>query len=209
MLVTTGQAARALGVSIPLVKKLIASGAVPGVATQGRQVFPLRGLQALESAPCCDLSLLPESEAAVLRADVASPSEEEDRDWIGYRADLSPGQLTDALSGWWRCDPGRVATGGLLVVTVAEFVVAVLADLASPHDNGGTRQTLRYKFPQARLAGWLTDLTDVSTAQFPTGQDPAERLLVQPLLGTRLPSTSGGPIAYVPAGPAATRHGEC
>jgi hypothetical protein len=208
MLVTTGQAAQALGVSIPLVKKLIASGVVPGVAAKGRQVFPLEALQALQGVPACDLSGLASPEAAVLRADAALPSQDGDREWTGYGADLTQSQMTDALSRWWRCDPARVAAGGLLLVTVSEFVVAVLTDLTAPHDNGGTRQTLRYRFPKARLAGWLTDLTAPSAARFPDGQDPAERRLVQPLLGTRLPSISGGPIAYVPAGLASMRHGE-
>ncbi|WP_152648460.1 DNA-binding protein [Streptacidiphilus anmyonensis] len=168
----------------------------------------MKALQMLQNAPHCDLSTLPEPEVAVLRADAATPANEDDRDWMGYRADLSPGQLTDALSGWWRCDPDRVAAGGLLVVTVSEFVVAVLTDLAAPQHNGGTRQTLRYKFTKARLAGWLTDLTDPSAACYPADQNAAERLLVQPLLGARLPSVSGGPIAYVPAGPAAADKGD-
>lgn len=186
-----------------MVKKLAATGAVPGFADTGRQVFPLGALQILQAAPTCALSALPGPEVAVLRTDAASEAAKgEGRTWMGYRADLPSDQLLPALSGWWRCDPARVAAGGLLVVTVAEFVVAVLADLDEWQPNGGIRQQLRYCFTRARLAGWLTDVTDPASASFLPGQDPAEHALVGPLLGTRLPSVSGGPIAYVAAGPA-------
>lgn len=195
--------------SIPLVKKLVATGVVPGVAESGRQIFPLEAVQILQAAPRCDLTLLDVSEVAVLRADAASQASESDRDWMGYQAGLPSELLLPALSGWWRCDPERVAAGRHLLVTVAEFVVAVLAELGAWDANGGVRQSLRYRFTDARLAGWLTDLTAPQTsARFPLIQARSERELVTCLLGTRLPSVSGGPIAYVPAGPAAAHEGE-
>ncbi|WP_236652400.1 DNA-binding protein [Streptacidiphilus neutrinimicus] len=193
--------------SIPLVKKLVAAGVVPGVAGSGRQIFPLEAVQILHAAPHCDLTLLDVPEVAVLRADAASAASETDRDWMGYQADLPSEMLLPALSGWWRCDPERVAEGRFMLVTVAEFVVAVLADLGEWDHNGGTRQALRYRFTGARLAGWVTDLTAPTSARFPHTQAPSERDLVAHLLGTRLPSVSGGPIAYVPAGPAAAHEG--
>lgn len=203
MLLTTGQAAKAIGVSIPTVERFLASGAVPGAATSGRQVFPLTAAQAMAGRPAAPLAALPGTEVAVLRVDVAEQVDEADRQWIGYSATLDSDQLLKALRGWWRCDPARVAAAGILPVTLGGFVVAVLTQLAISDGDGGGRYT-RYRFTQARLAGYITDLTHPVNATFPDPTD-ADGLAYAPLLlGTRLPSVSGGPIAYVPTGAAAS-----
>jgi hypothetical protein len=198
---TTGQAAEALGLSVNPVKKLVATGLIPGALTHRGQVFPLDALQILQQAPHPDLSALAGTEVAVLRADAAQETNEPDREWIGVGAALSADQLLAALSGWWRCAPERVAAGKILPVTVAEFVVAVLTGLDEWQDNGQPATARRYRFTNARLAGYLTDLTDSASNVVPAGGDKAEQQLVHGLLGSRLPSQSGGPIAYVPAGP--------
>ncbi|MEU4863441.1 DNA-binding protein [Kitasatospora aureofaciens] len=193
---TTGQAGTALGCSIPTVKKLMATGVVPGVRETGRQVFPLAALQALQGRPVADLTVLGAPEVAVLRSDAPAKVDESDREWIGFGTALDRGQLLAALSGWWRCDPARVAAGGVLPVTVAGFVVAVLTGLAEWESDGTVGTAGRFRFPKARLAGYLTDLTAPANAATPT--DPQDARLAGLLLGTRLPSVSGGPIAYVP-----------
>ncbi|WP_241003078.1 DNA-binding protein [Streptomyces sp. CB01881] len=193
--VTTGQAGTALGCSIPTVKKLMATGVVPGVREQGRQVFPLAALQQLQARPAADLTVLGAPEVAVLRSDAPARVEEPDRDWIGFGAALDQAQLLAALSGWWRCDPARVAAGGVLPVTVASFVVAVLTGLTEWEADGTAGTAGRFRFPKARLAGYLTDLTAPANAADPA--DPEDVRLAGLLLGTRLASVSGGPIAYV------------
>lgn len=199
MFVTTGQAGTALGCSIPTMKKLMATGVVPGVREDGRQVFPLAALQQLQARPAADLTLFGTPEVAVLRSDAPARVEESDRDWIGFGTALDQAQLLAALSGWWRCDPARVAAGAVLPVTVAGFVVAVLTGIQEWEADGTAGTTGRYRFPKARLAGYLTDLTAPANAATPTEAEDAR--LADLLLGTRLPSVSGGPIAYVPTRP--------
>ncbi|MCX4743918.1 DNA-binding protein [Kitasatospora sp. NBC_01287] len=180
-------------------KKLLATGVVPGVREQGRQVFPLAALQALQARPIADLTVLGTPEVAVLRSDAPAKVDEPDREWIGFGTALDQVQLLAALSGWWRCDPARVAAGGVLPVTVAGFVVAVLTGLAEWEADGTVGTAARFRFPKARLAGYLTDLTAPANAADPT--DPEEARLAGLLLGTRLASVSGGPIAYVTTNP--------
>lgn len=195
MFVTTGQAGSALGCSIPTVKKLMATGVVPGVRETGRQVFPLAALQRLQARPAADLAVFGAGEVAVLRSDAPARVTEPDREWIGFGTGLGEAQLLAALSGWWRCDPARVAAGGVLPVTVAGFVVAVLTGLTEWESDGTVGTTGRHRFTRARLAGYLTDLTAPVNAAAPA--DPQDARLADLLLGTRLPSVSGGPIAYV------------
>ncbi|MEK2495143.1 DNA-binding protein [Kitasatospora purpeofusca] len=183
-------------------RKLMATGVVPGVRETGRQVFPLAALQRLQARPAADLTALGTTEVAVLRSDAPAKVDEPDRDWIGFGTALDRAQLLAALSGWWRCDPARVAAGAVLPVTVAGFVVAVLTGLAEWEADGTAGTAGRYRFPKARLAGCLTDLTAPANAADPT--DPEDARLAGLLLGTRLPSVSGGPIAYVATHPTTT-----
>ncbi|MGY0466542.1 DNA-binding protein [Kitasatospora sp. cg17-2] len=199
---TTGQAGTALGCSIPTVRKLMATGAVPGVRDTGRQVFPLAALQQLQARQAADLTVLGTPEVAVLRSDAPAKVDEPDRQWIGFGTGLDQAQLLASLSGWWRCDPARVAAGAVLPVTVAGFVVAVLTGLTEWEADGTAGTAGRFRFPKARLAGYLTDLTAPANAADPT--DPKDARLAGLLLGTRLPSLSGGPIAYVTTTPTTT-----
>lgn len=201
MLLTTGQAAQALGMSIPTVKKLLAAGTIPGAATGGRQVFPLTAAQALAGRSPAPLAQLPGPEIAVLRVD-AAPSWDLPQQPTGFSAHLDPEQLLQALHGWWRCDPARVAAGGILPVTLAGFVVAVLTNLHTWEGDGG--RYARYCFTHATLAGYVSDLAEPMNRTTLAPQDSTAAHFVELLLGARLPSHSGGPIAYVPTGTAAT-----
>ncbi|WP_234327519.1 DNA-binding protein [Streptomyces sp. NRRL WC-3742] len=183
-------------------KKLIATGVVPGVRGSGRQVFPLAALQLLQARPAADLTVFDAAEVAVLRSDAPARVEEPDREWIGFGTALDEAQLLAALSGWWRCDPARVTAGAVLPVTVAGFVVAVLTGLTACEADGTAGTAGRVRFQKARLAGYLRDLTAPANATTPT--DPEDARLAGLLLGTRLPSLSGGPIAYVPTRPTTT-----
>jgi hypothetical protein len=86
----------------------------------------------------------------------------------------------------------------VLPVTLSGYVVAVLTGLdAWKKDDRG-----RHGFPDAVLAGYVTDLT--RPAKELTGPTTGDRAIADLLLGTRLVSHSGGTIAYVPAGDAST-----
>ncbi|MQS17918.1 hypothetical protein F7Q99_38455 [Streptomyces kaniharaensis] len=84
-------------------------------------------------------------------------------------------------------------------MTVAGFVVAVLTGLTEWESDGTVGTTGRFRFPKARMAGYLTDLTAPANAADPA--DPEDARLAGLLLGTRLASVSGGPIAYVTTNP--------
>ncbi|WP_037599579.1 hypothetical protein [Streptacidiphilus rugosus] len=211
MRLTTGQAAGELGVTGAPLRKLVQTGLVPGVLNRPRgQVFPLEALQALKTAPHTDLSLLPVAQLAVLRIGPAMPvvgDEGEDRAWLGFGTQLTPHEILHASNRWWRCDPSRVAEGRVLPVTVCGFVVAVLVDLNDWVDNGEPATLRRFHFTGARLAGYVTDLTSPEGHVLLPGVDAEDQKLAAQLLGSRLPSQSGGPIAYVPAGPAVVHEG--
>ena len=192
MLLTTGQAAEELGCAITTFRRLISAGLLPGLSRRGvRVMVPLEVVQALRERRHAPLEQLPSKEIAVLRVDAARRTDEPERCWIGFAATLPPEDLLKALRGWWRCDAASVAAGGVLPVTVAGYVVAVLTGLQRWEKNSQGR----HAFPHARLAGYVTDL---ATPQLViTAGTHSDRQLAELLLGTRLSSHSGGAIAYV------------
>lgn len=193
MLLTTGQAAQELGCAITTFRRLVHAGLLPGLSRRGvRVMVPLDVVQALGLREHAPLGRLATKEIAVLRVDAAKPVQEADRDWIGFSASLAPGDLLAALRGWWRCDPAGIAAGGVLPVTLSGYVVAVLTGL----DRWQRNDEGRHAFPDARLAGYVTDLAAPQTTI--TAQTDDDRQLAELLLGTRLASHSGGAIAYVP-----------
>ncbi|MEV7243101.1 helix-turn-helix domain-containing protein [Streptomyces sp. NPDC093248] len=192
MLLTTGQAADELGCAVTTFRRLVHAGLLPGLSRRGvRVMIPLNTVQALATRRRAPLEQLDATEIAVLRVDAARPAPEPDRPWIGFAATLTPDDLIKALRGWWRCDPGSVAAGGVLPVTLSGYVVAVLTGLqAWEKDSAG-----RHTFSQARLAGYVTDLAAPRVTL--TSRRDGDQHLAESLLGTRLPSDSGGAIAYV------------
>ena len=192
MLLTTGQAAQELGCAVTTFRRLMHAGLIPGVSRRGvRVMIPFDAVQALSSRRHAPLEQVIPREVAVLRVDTAQPAGEPDRDWIGFAASLSPDDLLKALRGWWRCDAASVAAGGALPVTLSGYVVAVLTGLERWERNSEGR----HAFPNARLAGHVTDLVTPRTSITSTLDD--DRRLAELLLGTRLASHSGGAIAYV------------
>ncbi|MCF4136495.1 hypothetical protein L1856_05750 [Streptomyces sp. Tue 6430] len=77
-------------------------------------------------------------------------------------------------------------------MTLSGYVVAVLTGLERWERNGEGR----HAFPDARLAGYVTDLATPTTTI--TSRVDDDQRLAELLLGTRLASHSGGAIAYVP-----------
>ncbi|SFL69270.1 helix-turn-helix domain-containing protein [Streptomyces pini] len=198
VLLTTSQAAQELGCAVTTFRRLARTGVLPGLSRRGvRTVVPWEVVTALRDRPAASLEQhLPGREVAVLRVDAAQPTEEDDRQWVGFSAALSPEDLTRALRGWWRCDAPSVAAAGVLPVTVAGFVVAILTGLGTWERDGRGRSC----FTTAELAGYVTDLAAPHLQL--TAASAADRALAQALLATRLPSHSGGAIAYVTTPPA-------
>ncbi|MFF9214005.1 MULTISPECIES: helix-turn-helix domain-containing protein [unclassified Streptomyces] len=197
MLLTTGQAAEELGCAVTTFRRLVHAGLLPGLSRRGvRVMIPLEVVQALRERRTAPLGEMPAQEIAVLRVDTAQRAQESDRDWIGFASSLPPDDLLKALRGWWRCDPSSIANGGVLPVTLSGYVVAVLIGLERWERNSEGR----HAFPDARLAGYVTDLAAPRTVI--TSRLDGDRRLAELLLGTRLPSHSGGAVAYVTTNPA-------
>ncbi|MFJ9127829.1 helix-turn-helix domain-containing protein [Streptomyces sp. NPDC102340] len=196
MLLTTGQAARELGCAITTLRRLVHAGLLPDITRHGvRVMIPLATVQSLAARTQAPLHQIEADEIAVLRVDAARQVTEDGREWAGFAASLPPETLLKALRGWWRCDAASVAAGGVLPVTVAGYVVAVLTGLEQWESNTqGCRG-----FPHARLAGYVTDLATPTKAL--TATTAGEWRLADRLLGTRLPSHSSGHIAYVATRP--------
>ncbi|MEU9348011.1 helix-turn-helix domain-containing protein [Streptomyces sp. NPDC048278] len=193
VLLTTGQAAEELGCAVTTFRRLVHAGLLPGLSRRGvRVMVPLSTVQALSTRHSAALDRLDVPEIAVLRVDTAQRTGDPDRDWIGFAASLAPDDLLRALRGWWRCDAAGVAAGGVLPVTLSGYVVAVLTGLERWEKNGQGR----HAFPDARLAGYVTDLTAPHITL--TSNLKTDRRLAELLLGARLASHSGGAIAYVP-----------
>jgi hypothetical protein len=198
MLLTTGQAADELGCAVTTFRRLVHAGLLPGLSKRGVRVMtPLSVVQALSTRRDAPLQQLDNSEIAVLRVDAAQRAEDAGRDWIGFATDLTPDDLLKALRGWWRCDAASAAAGGVLPVTLSGYVVAVLTGLERWEKNTQGR----HSFPDARLAGYVTDLATPHIAI--TSSRESDRRLARLLLGTRLASHSGGAIAYVTTRPSA------
>ncbi|MGH3247104.1 MAG: helix-turn-helix domain-containing protein [Trebonia sp.] len=203
MHVTTAQAAQALGCSPDTVRKLIRAELLPGVQQRGvRTVVPADVVQALAGRQYAPLDrlvasgLAKSSKIAVLRPGIAELVKEPDRQWMGFSASLPPRELLEGLRGWWKCVPESVRASGILPVTLGTFVVAVLTGLQAwetkPDDDG----VIRHRF-EAELAGCISDLAAPVNKVRPSSAEANQAAAL--LLGTRLDSLSGGPIAYVEA----------
>ncbi|MGC5007730.1 helix-turn-helix domain-containing protein [Streptomyces sp. DT203] len=192
MLLTTGQAAEELGCAITTFRRLINAGVLPGLSRRGVRVMtPLWVVQALQERPQAPLRHLEVTEVGVLRVDAARQVDGPDGPQIGYASHLRPEDLLENLKGWWRCDAASVAAGGVLPVTLSGYVVAVLTGLETWEKGKGGR----HAFADAILAGHVTDLA--TPVKRLTASRQADRNIADLLLGTRLPSHSGGAIAYV------------
>ena len=194
-LITQSQAAARLDLSPGSLRKIAAAGLLPA-ATQHIPTEVIRRIQARPPVALHDLlpTATGSTTMAVLRVDVAQPVTGEDRPFIGFHADLAPADLLEALRGWWVTNPEKTAEAGMLPVTLGGFVVAVLTGLTGWDSKATDTGRTRHRF-DATLAGYITDL-DTATNMITTGT-PDDRRIAELLLGKRLKTLSGGPIAYV------------
>ncbi|MEU3170405.1 hypothetical protein [Streptosporangium sp. NPDC006930] len=201
-LITLRQAAIHLNLSSTSLQKIAAAGLLPAARQHGgKLVVPADVVQRIQARSAVALHhLLPTATGsatmAVLRVDVAKHVPDEDRPFIGFRADLTPEDLLEALRGWWVGRPEKIAQAGILPVTLGGFIVAVLTGLISWDTKLTDNGLIRHRF-DARLAGYISDL-DAATNMIDVGTADDLRI-AKLLLGKRLESTSGGPIAYVSA----------
>ncbi|MEV4383377.1 hypothetical protein [Streptosporangium sp. NPDC049644] len=202
-LIALRQAAVHSNLSLAALQKIAAAGLLPAAGRHGdRLVVPADVAQRIRARSAVALHhLLPtttgDATMAVLRVDVAKRVPGEDRPFIGFRADLTPADLLEALRGWWVGRPEKIAQAGILPVTLGGFVVAVLTGLSGWDTKLTGNGLTRHRF-DARLAGYISDL-DTATNMITIGAADDLRIAGL-LLGKRLTSTSGGPIAYVTVG---------
>lgn len=192
---TTSQAAHRLHMSPNTFKKVAATGLLPELHRRGnRTLVPAADVDALARRDAVDVAGLGLRELPVLRvspAHEAGPDDPDRREWLGYGTGLSHAQRFAALRGWWRCAPDRVMRAGVMAVTVGPYVVATLTGFSdATADSEG-----RWRF-DARLGGYVDDL--VTPVQAASPRAPHAHL-TRLLLGRRLESESGGPVAYVEA----------
>ncbi|WP_220504169.1 hypothetical protein [Microbispora sp. H13382] len=199
-LITLRQAADRFGISLAALRKVAAAGLLPVSGPPGATpVVPEHVARRIADRSHVTPRLLLPTAAhtntmAVLRVDVAKPVPDEDRPYIGFHADLAPEHLLEALRGWWVGNPEKIARAGVLPVTLGGFVVAVLTGLGDWDSKLTGDGLTRHRF-YARLAGYITDLdTPVNTVR---SGSPEDLRIADLVLGKRLRSTSGGPIAYV------------
>ncbi|WP_223189616.1 helix-turn-helix domain-containing protein [Nonomuraea terrae] len=202
MPLTLRQAAAHLNLSYDALRKITAAGLLPAAGQSGGKVLiPTDVAQRIQARSAVALHrLLPTATGsttmAVLRVDVAKPVPQEDRSFIGFHADLPSADLLEALRGWWMGRPEKIAQAGVLTVTLGGFVVAVLTGLSDWDTKLTDNGRVRHRF-DARLAGYISDL-DTSVNMITAGTADDLRI-AELLLGKRLESLAGGPIAYVSA----------
>ncbi|MEO3886878.1 hypothetical protein [Nonomuraea sp. B5E05] len=199
-LITLRQAAVRFNLSHDALRRIAAAGLLPAAGQHGnRLVIPTDVAQRIEARSAVALRhLLPTTTGtttmAVLRVDAAKPVLNEDRPFIGFHADLTPEDLLEALRGWWMGRPEKIVKAGILPVTLGGFVVAVLTGLSNWDTKLTDNGRVRHRF-DARLAGYISDLdVPINMVTIGTADD---RRIAELLLGKRLTSTAGGPIAYV------------
>ncbi|MEV4291882.1 hypothetical protein AB0K40_40810 [Nonomuraea bangladeshensis] len=201
-LISLPQAAERFGLSYDALRRIAAAGLLPEVGRHHDKLVistdTARQLQDRSAVVLHHLLPTPEGIAtmAVLRVDVAKPVSDQDRPFIGFHADLTPEDLLEALRGWWVGNPDKISQAGILPVTLGGFVVAVLTGLSGWDSKETENGLTRHRF-DARLAGYISDLS--APANMITVGAADDLRVAELLLGKRLTSTAGGPIAYVTA----------
>jgi hypothetical protein len=137
-------------------------------------------------------------ELTVLRTDSREPAPQEPsppRDWIGFDVAMSDAELEAASLRLWRCKPIRVMNNELFVVTIAEFPVALY--LLGAHVGSyrvGDEEFDRHHFVGDLLARLDSDLK-VDTRPSPAMSESD----IRTIMGSRIRTSSGGPIGYLEA----------
>lgn len=169
--------------SLATVDKLLRSGYLPGLAASS--VLPL----AATPYVTCVAGVLP-----VLRTAAAIPSED-GREFIGDATFLTDAQFVEANAGWWRSDSGTITGAGILPVSIASFITGVLRIHGVAKSQQTGPREVRH-FYEAAVVGRVGILGDRGTYRI-TSKEPEVAGLARKLLGSRVRTISGGPIAYL------------
>jgi hypothetical protein len=118
------------------------------------------------------------------------------RKYIGASPTMSDDELLQASNRWWRSNPTELVAAGLLVVAISGFIVAVLQVHSLARSQPDKKGLLRHAY-DASLLCRMDDLADASTKRVCLeGLPPGDRDGCLALLGCRVKSVAGGPIAY-------------
>jgi hypothetical protein len=108
---------------------------------------------------------------------------------------LTDGQFVEANAGWWRSDSGTLTGAGILPVSIASFFAGVLRiHRVAKSQQTGPREVRHYY--EAAALGRVGILGDRGT-YLVTSKEPGVAGLARKLLGSRVRTISGGPIAYL------------
>lgn len=207
---TAGDAATRLGLSYDqFTKKLLDAGLITP-----RRRYSLADITPLADRPTL---VVTDGETSVLRTrgKHESRTDSDDRPTIGVHTDYTNGYLDSTCLKWWRADPTRICDNGLMIVTTGErpFAVYAIDGLLESYGSGTNRRhwfdgrlLIRCKNTNILEAGdqivdeltiWCTDTFRIVTT--PAGREDRDLLgKLTEIMQTRVNSTSGGPIAYLP-----------
>lgn len=176
---TRGAAASKLGISPAGVDKLTAAGMM-------RPSLKRTSVATMAQRPELVVS---DGAITVLRTTATTPSQSHARGSKGYDYKMDADEISDANLGWWRVDTGRVIDNKIFVVTISTFVAAVfsITGIAASEGAGTERRHM--------LEGTLLGSTYHGVRGF--GYKTRDYNMVETILGSRIYTESGGPIAYL------------
>jgi hypothetical protein len=188
---TRPQAASILGVSMGGIDKLLESGFLRDLKQQ-----PVIAMANSPHVRVLD-GRLPVLRTAAHRDATLSDHDDHTRKYIGASPTLTDDELLQASNRWWRSNPTEIVAAGLLAVAISGFVVAVLQIHSLARSEPDKKGLLRHAY-DASLLCRMDDLADASSKRICLdGLSPADRDGCLALLGCRVKSMAGGPIAYV------------
>ena len=190
---TRPQAASVLGVSMGGIDKLLESGFLGDLKQQA--------VISLANSPHVRVldGRLPVLRTAAHRDAILSDHDDRTRKYIGASPTMSDDELLQASNRWWRSNPTDILAAGLLVVAISGFIVAVLQVHSLFRSQPDKKGLLRHAY-DASLLCRMDDLADASSKRLCSeGLSPRDRDGCLALLGCRVRTLAGGPIAYVDA----------
>jgi hypothetical protein len=188
---TRPQAASILGVSMGGIDKLLESRFLGDLKQQA--------VLALANSPHVRVldGRLPVLRTAAHRDATLSDHDDQARKYIGASPTMSDDELLQASNRWWRSNPSEILAAGLLVVAISGFIVAVLQVRSLARSQPDKKGVLRHAY-DASLLCRMDDLADASSKRVCLeGLSPRDKDECLALLGCRVRTVAGGPIAYV------------
>lgn len=180
---THARIASTLGISVPGVRKLVDAAVLSQPASPAM-------VAEFATRPRLGIS---DGEITVLRTGPAEEVFDPERRFMGYDASMTDQEANRATTRWWRCDPDRVLSAGLFLVTISTIPVAVF-EVNGLLDTLGHGTEVRHALDARLLARFD------ATAGHTTFREPSDRITAEDMttiMGSRVYTTSGGPVAYL------------